>query len=62
MKRQAKVFSAAGFVLVFVPLLMIKVEPLMKSDDRVWQAYLEAEAPILLSGSGTAEAEKFAAD
>ena len=59
MNRHTKAF---GVVLVFVPLMLIKTKPITKDDDRVWQQYLKAEAPILVPGSGTAEAEKFAAD
>ena len=61
MNRRTKI-SLLAFALVFIPIMLMKVKPMPKGDDRVWKEYLKAEAPILVPGSGTKEAEKFAAD
>ena len=61
MNKRTKI-SLLGFALVFIPIMLMKVKPVPKRDDRVWKEYVKAEAPILVPGSGTEEAEKFAAD
>ncbi|MGZ8921265.1 MAG: hypothetical protein ACXW3L_09795 [Limisphaerales bacterium] len=51
--KHTKVLLLSVVALALISLMLSKVKPVPKGDDRIWNDYLKAEAPILVTGSGT---------